>query len=850
MKIGLLTPQEITVPVPIPPSLPACPYVGLQPYTEADREFFFGREQETETIAANLLTAPLTLLYGASGVGKSSVLAAGVVPYLRALPDLLVVVFKTWQDPTFQVALMDTLGHAIHAATGERLSLDAPLDEFLARAIQQTRRTPLLILDQFDEYFLYHPNAEPFEEQLARAVNRDDVQANFLLSLREDALSQLHRLETRIPNLLSNGLRLEHLDRAGAVNAIRKPLQVYNDKRTGAPPIAVEDALVDALVDQVQTGRVMLDARAGQGEVSTAPAAELRVETPFLQMVLTRLWDEEMRTGSHLLRLETLVRLGRAETIVRTHLDAVMQNLTAPEQDLCASFFDRLVTPSGTKIAQTADDLVTYSERPAERVTPVLKKLSDGRVLRAIAPPADRPQTARYEIFHDVLAPAILDWRRRFVERKRRSQLIRRLALIGLGAGLVILFLAGLTIQVINATNERDRAAEETRINISRRLAAQATVLLSRQYDLALLLGIEAVRGNADSESGGSLLAALLDKPPLIKFLRGHTDWVQSVAFSPDGKTLASGSDDHMIILWDVATLQPIGPPLTGHSGAVLSVAFSPDGKTLASGSQDSTIILWDVATRQSLGPPLTAHTAAVNTIAFSPDGKTLASGSQDSTILLWDVATRTKIGTALTGHTSMVSRLAFSPDGKTLASGSWDATIILWDVATRTRIGPPLTGHTSIVYSIAFSPDGKTLASGSYDRAIILWDVATRQPLGPPLNVHASTVTSVAFSPDGKTLASGSADKTILLWDVATRRPLSPPLTGHMSSVLSVAFNPDGKTLTSSSADKTIILWDVSSVLDPRVTPRRWLGQSLIGHTDAVYSVAFSPDGKTLASG
>lgn len=224
---------------------PSCPYVGLQPYTEAEREYFFGREQDTETIAANLLTARLTLLYGASGVGKTSVLGAGVVPYLRASPDLLVVQFHAWQDETFQVALMDAIARAVAPCLGiasSQKSLLAmtergvPLDEFLARAAQQTNRTLLIILDQFEEYFLYHPNANPFDEQFARAVNRSDVNVNFLLSLREDALSQLDRFETRIPNLMSNYLRLEHLHRDGAERAIRQPLDVYNASAQASHP--------------------------------------------------------------------------------------------------------------------------------------------------------------------------------------------------------------------------------------------------------------------------------------------------------------------------------------------------------------------------------------------------------------------------------------------------------------------------------------------------------------------------------------------------------------------------------------------------------------------------------------
>jgi WD40 repeat protein len=209
------------------------------------------------------------------------------------------------------------------------------------------------------------------------------------------------------------------------------------------------------------------------------------------------------------------------------------------------------------------------------------------------------------------------------------------------------------------------------------------------------------------------------------------------VAFSSDGQTLASGSSDKTIILWDVASGQPIGEPLAGHTASVLSVAFSPDGQTLASGSLDTTIRLWDVENGQQIGGPFIGHTGFVQNVAFSPDGQTLASGScrrpllitkvvncSEGIIILWEVVGGQQIGEPLTGHTDYVNSVAFSPDGQTLASGSSDGTIRLWEVATGQQISAPLAGHTASVRSVAFSPDGQTLASGSADTTIRLWDM------------------------------------------------------------------------------------------------------------------------------
>ena len=290
----------------------------------------------------------------------------------------------------------------------------------------------------------------------------------------------------------------------------------------------------------------------------------------------------------------------------------------------------------------------------------------------------------------------------------------------------------------------------------------------------------------------------------LDKTLTGHSDSVQSVVYSPDGRYLASGSGDKTIKIWEVATGKQLRT-LTGHSDTVSSVVYSPDVRYLASGSNDKTIKIWEVATGKQLRT-LTGHYGEVYSVVYSPDGRYLASGSWDKNIKIWEVATGKQLRT-LTGHSSPVLSVVYSPDGRYLASGNGDKTIKIWEVATGKQLRT-LTGHSGSVWSVVYSPDGRYLASGNGDKTTKIWEVATGKQLRT-LTGHSNVVWSVVYSPDGRYLASGSWDKTTKIWEVATGKQLRT-LTGHSSPVYSVAYSPDGRYLASGSGDKTIKIWRV----------------------------------------
>ena len=862
------------------------PYKGLRSFNEFDAVDFYGREALIQQLLARLGEggdlARFLAVAGPSGSGKSSVVKAGLIPAIRrgALPgseNWFIVELMPGPNPLEELeAALLKIAVNPPSSLVERLRKDKRgLLRAVSRCLPDDPTVELVIvIDQFEELFtLVQDEAIRLHllDSLLTATLDERSRVHTIITLRADFLDRplnyvdfgeliRQRTEFVLP------LTTDELERAIVSPAERVGLQI---------DAGVVTAIVHDLGDQPGTLPLLqyaltelFEKREGNMVTRTvyqSVGGVLGALGRRAEEVFTGLEEASQNTARQLfLRLVTLGE--GVEDTRRRVLGSELEFLIKPKNNgnargakeiqlVLDAFgkarlltFDRDPLTRGPTVEIAHEALIRAWNRLQGWLAESREDLRIQRQLTLAAREwvnarrdpgflATGTRLARSEALAAESNLALNDEERAYLnasiderqhrESERRAQRRRVLNLQRWIMSILTLFLFVAMGLSIFAFTQRDEAITQANIAFSRQLAAQALAEVQKPLgndEFAALLAIRSLKVQYDPVADAALVEAAGKLP--LRVFTGHEDVIKSVAFSPDGKYVLTGSADTTIKLWEAANGKEVHT-LRGHDGEISSVVFSPNGKYILSGGADSTAKLWDVATGQEIRT-LRGHIEEVFSVAFSPDGKYILTAGRGAK--LWEVST----GQEVRAFPNIEPPAVFSPDGQHILGGGDEYTARIFEVATGKEVHI-LRGHSTWVYCVAFSPDGKYALTGSTDNLAILWDVATGQEVYT-IRGHSSSVRSVAFSPDGKYILTGSGDRTARLWDVATGMEVRS-WRGHMHRVFSAAFSPDGKYVFTGSADGTAKLWNFAVAEE----------YTLRGHEAEVYGVAISPDGRYI---
>ena len=824
------------------------PWPGMAPYGEGDATRFFGRTQETDTLLRMVMRETLTVVFGPSGVGKTSLLNAGLFPILREeqlLPVRIRLEYGNAEDPTQQVkdAIADAAKNQSVTAepVAPALSSDAEtLWEYLHRMEfwdQQNKLVqPVLVFDQFEELFTLgwdHTSTGSFMSELADVVEnnlpaavkthlsekgtklsyawtRQDYKVVF--SLREDFVSQLDRLRPVMPLIMHNRLPVAAMNGIQALEAVLGP--------------------GGHLLDETVARQMVRFVAAEESTEKTRPLQDLSVEPVILSVFCRELNQARMDNGQERITPDLVNR--RRESILADFYDRSVKDL-APATRIFIE--EELLTASGFRDSMAVEDAKDRYGISQED----LSLLETRRLVRR----EERQKTQRIELVHDRLTSVIKERRdaRRLEEKRQeeeqerqelrnRTRKLRRRSIAFLA--LAFLAIAGSLLAGLKWFEAEKKEAEAARSkSIAKSEAERAKKTLSDSY---FLQGIEKV-ANGNAAEGLAYLASAIRTHPKQQhsaaaarivqlFLQREFilpaqepidfgDWrhLNLAAFSPDGLKLVTYTPTYTEArIWDVFTGKPISEPMK-HNSSMNYACFSPDGSKILT-LTDSKLKIWSSSTAKPLSEIQTGGDSA----CFSPDGSKILTVSNGN-VFLWDVASgKLLLEKAIGPHrygpvrtaSGFIISASFSSDGSKIVTASGDKSVRFWDVSTGRFLFSPLW-HNETVYSAVFNASGSRMLTVCGDGIARVWSLTGEGPIEEAKLKHGGKITSANFSPDGSKIVTASNDRSARVWDSSTGEPLSEPMW-HNSTVYSANFSLDGSKILTISADQTAHIWDAST--------------------------------------
>jgi WD40 repeat protein len=859
-------------------------YPGTKPFETDQQAVFYGREEVSRQLYQLVTLEPLVVMHAKSGLGKSSLINAGLLPIVAKEQEFVPneIRFYAAYEGKEKLPLQ---------ITRERVeSRSAVLDKIRpegdgslwyhlkARQLELgSDRGILLVFDQFEELFSY-PDAEieAFARQLSEALYsslpqryserrragfaadpdflsqeelallNEPIQLRLLFSIRSDRMSLLKQLKAFFPTILVADFELEPLSREQAEDAILSP--AYQKAAFVTPVFDYDDDAVEYLLDFLSEG--------GENPIESF---QLQILCEFVErrivedqkrtiIVKSDIFDPgEVLTGHYLEKIGTLPTVDQltARRLLEDKMIFVAdkRRLTLYEGQITQEY-----GVSSTLLAQLLDTHLIRSE-PSLRggytyelshdtlVEPVLKARAVRIASEEQEAAAEAARQRKAEIAElkrkeeEAQAQVQKEFELRAKAEAGEKQARNRTRLAGV-ATLVALVLFGIAVWFYIDAREQFHTAQLAR---QRAEVAQNASLALRINELDPTMALRIADYNwwnypeqEDASIVYSKLISQLSTPHYQKSFRGHEGSVSTVTFSPDGQRILTGSGDGTAKHWnsDGQLLQTFA----GHGAYVYSVAFSPDGQRILTGGEDETAKLWN--SDGQLLQTFAGHGAYVYSVTFSPDGQRILTGGGDNTAKLWN--SDGQLLQTLAGHEDSVWSVTFSPDGQRILTGSRDGTAKLWN--SDGQLLQTFAGHGFYVYSVAFSPDGQRILTGGGDNTAKLWNSGGQ--LLQTFAGHEGVVSSIAFSPGGQRILTGSWDGTAKLWN--TDGQLLQTFTGHGFYVYSVAFSPDGQRILTGSKDGTAKLWYTDGQLL----------QTFAGHESHVSSIAISPDGKWILTG